>query len=114
MSEAIQGDTVAFALENGGGGARLAVTGTTSSVAIPDTQAKDNLRVCVTNLGLVAAFVRFGQSGVVATSSCQAVLPGTQTVWNVPGTRPSQLYMAAITEGSGTTTLQVTPASRGI
>lgn len=88
------------------GGASLACTSTTGSVAL----SGDGNQAVVTNYGTKVAFVEFGASGVEATTSSLAVLPGTQVVLTIPysaGTVKST-HMAGITaSASDTTTLQV-------
>ena len=94
----------------GGVGARLDVTATSASIAVPtpggDTQSA--VLVCITNYGVNPAFVALGKSPQTATTNHQCVLPGTQTVWGIPYVMEAPLYMAAICESGQTTKLQIT------
>jgi hypothetical protein len=110
MSETIQTDIVSFD-GIGNAGVRLAVTTSTASVAIPNTQARQNYRVVICNYGTNPAFVRVGSENVSADTNCYCMLPGTKEVFSIAYTVPNQLYIAAVTE-SGATTIQVS-AGRG-
>ncbi len=101
-----------FRPHDGGVGKRLSCGTVSASVAIPGTQAVDDVQLLVTNGGEVSAFVRLGQPGVVATLDCMEILPGTTVPFTSPFNRPSELYMAGITE-SGTTTVSVV-AGKGV
>lgn len=88
------------------GGATLAVTSTTGSVAL----AGDGNQALVTNHGTKVAFVEFGATGVTATTASMAVLPGTQVLVTIPYSsgQTKSTHMAALTASSSeTTTLQV-------
>jgi hypothetical protein len=94
----------------GGQGARLDVTDVSGAIAIPGFGAPPDAAefLCVTNYGFAPAFFRMGKTGVVATTSCQCVLPGTQTLWTVPSIGQAELVAAAICESGITTKLQMT------
>lgn len=113
MAEPVVTDVFAFVPHAGGIGKRITCIHTAStSAAIPGTQSREQPRLCISNGGAVSAFVRFGQSGVVATLDCMEILPRTQVVIGQPDVSPDLIYMAAITE-SGSTKVQVT-AGRGV
>jgi len=107
MSDPASIDPLVFQPFNGGGGKRLSCSTVTANAEIPGTQATPNLRVLVTNGGAVSAFIRFGQSNVIATLDSMEILPGTTQVFSVPFLSPSGLYVAGITE-AGTTKVQIT------
>lgn len=106
MSDATLVDPFSFEPFEGGNGKRLACSSVSARVAIPGTQATNRARILVTNGGSVSAFIRMGQSNVVATLDCMEVLPGTTQTFTVPQVSPSGLYVAGITE-SGTTNLSI-------
>ena len=114
MSDALSVDPFSFDPFEGGLGKLLSCTTTSASVAIPGTQAQPTppIRILVTNVGPVVAYIRLGQSTVVATTDCLAILPGVTVSFTVPTVAPSLLYVAGITE-AGTTKLQIT-AGRGV
>jgi hypothetical protein len=97
---------------DGGVGKRLSCSTVSASVAIPGTEAQDNVQLLITNGGEVSAFVRIGQSSVVATLDCMEILPGVTVPFSAPFNRPGSLYMAGITE-SGTTKVSVV-AGKGV
>lgn len=111
MSEATPINIQAFQPLEGGDGVEIDATGTTQAAQIPYTQAvatPDRLRILVTNDGEVSASIRFGQSNVQATASCQRILPGTQVLLSPPVVAPSGVWIAAMCPSGGTTNLQVT------
>lgn len=112
MSEAASFDPFSFLPHEGGLGKRISLTPASASGAVPGTQATGNNRILITNGGSVSAFIRMGQSGVVATLDCLEILPGVTVSFTVPGVAPSGLYVAGITE-SGTTKIQVS-AGQGV
>lgn len=87
------------------GGASLAVTSTTGSVAL----AGGGEDAIVTNPGQFPVYIAFGTSGVAATVASQCILPGTQVAFRIP--EPSQVratHLAAITSSAAqTATIQV-------
>lgn len=102
MSEATPVNVQAFEPNNGGGGARLAPTGTTSRVAIPGLeggQQGDRSRVVISNGGAYSVFICMGGPTVVATTSSYEILPGTKELLKPPNIGPNPVYMAAITAG---------------
>lgn len=109
MSDPATFNVQAFQPYDGGMGKRLSAGTTTTSAAIPGTQTDDRgrLRVLIVNGGTVSAFVRMGQSGVTATLDCLEVLPGCAYLLTPPGTNPSGVWLAAITE-AGSANIQVT------
>lgn len=110
MSESTPINVQAFQPFDGGMGKRLSVDDATNSAAIPGTQTdeRSRLRVLVTNGGQVSAFVRMGQQGVTATLDCLEVLPGCAYLLTPPSTNPSGVWLAAICDEGGETTIQVT------
>ena len=110
MSESVIQNLQAFTPYAGGSGLRISVTGTTARSAIPgfeggqDTAAR---RVVVSNSGSSSAYIRFGDSAVVATSSSYEILAGTKEVLTPPFIGPAPMYVAAICAGSTTTTINV-------
>lgn len=111
MAEATVIDPFSFIPFEGGNGKRLACTTSSARVAIPGTQGQSALeRILVTNGGPASAFVRMGQSNVVATLDCMEVLPGTTQTFTVPQLAPSGLWVAGITE-AGTTNLSIVAGS---
>ena len=114
MAESISIDAFSFDPFEGGRGKLLACTTSSASTVIPGTQAQPSppIRILVTNVGSVVAYMRMGQSGVVATTDCLAILPGVTVSFTVPPVAPTSLYVAGITE-AGSTKLQIT-AGRGI
>lgn len=98
-------DQLTFVPYLGGLGKRLTATTSTASVEIPGMgvgQGKDGHRVMFTNGGTVAAFVRMGGPGVVATLDCYELAPGTTQSLGAPFTPNIAVWYAVITE-SGTT-----------
>lgn len=90
------------------GGATVSVAGTTSTdkvqVAVAGT-AERTVRVA-SPAANATAFIRFGDSTVVATTTTSMpLLPGTVEVFTVPGTHT---HMAVIT-ATGTATVYATP-----
>lgn len=88
----------------------LSVSTSTANVLIP--QNNDNPKhVRVANTGSVGAYVKFGVSGVTATSGDMFILPGTVELFYVDAIAGAdnvdENYIAAIT-ASGTTTLNIT------
>ncbi len=114
MSDALSIDPFSFDPFEGGLGKLLSCTTSSASTIIPGTQAQPSppIRILVTNVGSVVAYMRMGQSTVVATTDCLAILPGVTVSFTVPPVAPSSLYVAGITE-AGTTKLQIT-AGRGV
>ena len=111
MSEATVIDPFSFIPFEGGNGKRLACSTVTARVAVPGTQGQSALeRILVTNGGTVSAFIRMGQSNVVATLDCMEILPGTTQTFTVPQLAPSGLFVAGITE-SGSTNLSIVSGS---
>jgi len=111
MAEAALIDPFSFVPFEGGNGKRLACTTSSARVAIPGTQGQGSPnRILVTNGGSVSAFIRMGQSNVVATLDCMEVLPGTTQTFTVPQVAPSGLFLAGITE-SGSTNLSIVSGS---
>jgi len=109
MAEATPINVTAFEPFNGGQGAQISATTTSSSAAIPGLsggQQGDNSRVVVSNGGSVSAFVRFGPSTVAATVSGLEILPGTKETLKPPNIGTNAVYLAAITV-SGSTTINV-------
>lgn len=106
MTDSTPVNLQAFAPYNGGVGARLALTTTTGRVAIPGLEGgsdpKGKRRVVVSNGGSVSAFVRVGNSSVVATTGSLEVMPGCYVTITPPHLGTSPVYLAGITE-SGTT-----------
>ena len=97
---------------NGGQGVSLACIGTTGRVALVGefgAAADDKVNIAViVNPGTVAAFVRFGDVTVVATTASMAVPAGSAVTCTIPGASDeATVYLAGITE-SGSTTLQIT------
>lgn len=62
------------------GGASLACTGSTGSVALAGTGEQ----VLVTNAGSAAVYIEMGASAVTATTAGLPVLPGTQVLLTIP------------------------------
>ena len=112
MSEATPIDPFSFLPFEGGLGKRISLTTSSARGAIPGTQATVNRRILVTNGGAVSAFVRMGQSDVVATLDCLEILPGVTVSFTVPSIAPSGLYVAGIT-AAGATKIQIT-AGQGV
>lgn len=83
------------------GGASLACTGSTGSVALAGTGEQ----VLVTNAGSAAVYIEMGASAVTATTAGLPVLPGTQVLLTIPessaGTRAT--HLAGITDGNSVT-----------
>lgn len=107
MSESTPINVQAFQPNAGGVGKRLSVTSVSASVAIPGLAgggAVANSRVLIGNDGLYTAFVRLGDATVAATTDCHMIQPGDTHLLTPPFTGPGALYLAAITEESGTTT----------
>lgn len=105
MSESTPINVQAFQPFEGGRGKRLTATDTTTSGAIPGTQAVEaaTLRILVTNGGLVSVFIRMGQSDVVATLDSLEILAGTQVLLTPPFADPQNLWFAAICDSNATT-----------
>jgi hypothetical protein len=107
MAEATLVDPFSFVPFEGGNGKRLSCSDVSARVAIPGTQGQGALnRILVTNGGAVSAFIRMGQSNVVATLDSMEILPGTTQTFTVPQVAPSGLFVAGITE-SGATNLSI-------
>lgn len=90
----------------------VSLSATTSSASVLLPQVNDTLKhIRVANNGSVGAYVKFGVSGVTATTSEMLVLPFTVELFYVdslPGQdNASESYIAAIT-ASGSTTLNIT------
>jgi hypothetical protein len=85
------------------GGATLAVTTTSGSVAL----AGSGDQAVVTNPGTVAVYAEFGTSTVVATVASLCVLAGASVLVTIPETSAGvkATYLAAIT-ATGTATIQ--------
>lgn len=97
----------AFTPLNGGLGVTIACTTSSDRAAFPTLA--NGVRadtIAITNAGTEVIFVALGDSGVVATTACMAVPPGTYFV-NMPnaGSSSAPGYIAAIT-ASSTSTLQ--------
>jgi hypothetical protein len=110
MSEATPVNVTAFQPFEGGNGKRLAVSTTSTRVAIPGTQAvatPDRLRILVSNNNSFAVSILMGQDSVTATLDNQQVLPGTQVLFTPPVVAPDAVWIAVICE-SGTGYIQVT------
>lgn len=112
MSEATPINLSAFAPYAGGVGATIATTSSSSRSAIPGLaggQQVENARIAVTNAGNCTAYVAIGGSAVTASTSSYAILPGTKEVLSPPfnGVGGGALYLAAVTSGSDTTTINV-------
>lgn len=112
MSEAAPINLQAFTPHNGGVGARISVTSVSSRVVIPGLaggQGREASRVMVSNGGAYSAFVAFGDSNVSASTNSYEILPFTKEVLSPPYNGPGggTLYLAAITSGSDTTTINV-------
>lgn len=92
-------DGVLFSPVNGGLGATLTCTGSSSSVALPTPTL--GTVFCITNTGTDYVWLAFGNSGVVATSSYLAFPPGL-TYIGIPNARGSgaPTHVAGISGGS--------------
>lgn len=90
-----------------GRGADLAVTGTTSNVALPTTGAGTAVNVC--NTGSVDAYINLGTSvAVVATTAAgYLVSAGQCNTYDLKPFQTQQTYLAAIT-ATGSTTIKTT------
>ncbi|HVY12480.1 MAG TPA: hypothetical protein VHB73_02825 [Alphaproteobacteria bacterium] len=89
--------------------ASLAVSNASSSVLIPQSNDVQK-HIRVVNNGSVSAYVKFGGSGVAATTSDMLVLPGTVELFYADaaaGDNLNENYLAGIT-ASGTTSLGIT------
>lgn len=110
MSEATFINVTAFQPFEGGNGRRLTVGATSARVQIPGTQAvtsPDRLRILVSNNNGFPVSILMGQDSVEATTDCQEVLPGTQTLFTPPVVAPDGVWIAAISD-AGTGYIQVT------
>jgi len=98
-------ESTLFVPQNGGAGATLACTTSSSRVALPDPTNGSVL--CINNLGLDYVHLAFGDSSVVATTSYLAFPPGLSYM-AIPNARggSAPTYFAGITV-SGTITVQV-------
>lgn len=88
----------------------LSVSSSSSSVLLP--QANDTLKhIRIANNGSVGAYVKFGLSGVAATTSEMLLLPYTVEIFYVDSIvgqdNSNESYIAAIT-ASGSTVLNIT------
>lgn len=107
MSEPTLTDLYAFRPMFGGHGVRLTCSSVNSRAVFPGLQGQKDVRLIISNGGSVSAFIAFGQSDVVADSSCMEILPGTQVSMTLDDFYPQQLYIAGVTE-SATTNVQFT------
>lgn len=103
MPEAEVTDIKSFQPFDGGRGVRLSVT-SSSSRAVVQGAGDGNAKLLIQNDGAYTAFIRFGQSDVVAGLSDMPILPGVPYLITQPYPGNSPLYVAAITATSGTTT----------
>jgi hypothetical protein len=109
MAEAEVFDSKSFQPFDGGRGARLSVTSSSSRVEVPGTQPGQFRKVLVQNRGAYPAYIKIGQSDVVATTSSMLVFPGVPYVLTVPsGLLTNGMYVAGITDSGETTTLVIT------
>jgi len=100
------GGTANGSYQPSGTTAQLAVTSTTSNVALPSNTGT----VVVYNIGTKIAYVKFGTSGAItATTANDVIGPGSAVAYNVG----SNTFVAGITGGTDTTTLQITGGTGG-
>ena len=95
-----------FVPQNGGLGASLSCTGSSSRVAFPDPTAGSVY--CINNTGTDYVWLAFGDSSVVATTSYMAFPPGLSYM-AIPNARggSAPTYFAGIT-GGATIVVQIT------
>lgn len=97
-----------FELMDGGLGISLALTttsGTSSRTALPVYPAAVGEQVLIHNYGSYPCHLRFGDSSVVATTSCLVILPNLPYTLTIPEDASHVAGMVA--GGSGTTTVQI-------
>lgn len=88
--------------------ASLAVTTGTGNVSLGTSGFSNqsySVRVVAPSDNDAVAFIKFGPSGVVATTGAMPILPGTIELFQIPA---ASTFVAAIT-GSSTATLYFTP-----